>query len=365
MPIINTDAIGQLVQGSPATALSPIVRSTTPLATKYDQTNKEDIYKYGTLNPYSSQNTSTLSSIGPQQPFVFVRLTDSTLTRNLTKYDSQALPVGSTIRDLQRIGKFLLTGNGILFNAAQLVLQNANAFNETRIYNPASVLGAVAKTGTFGFTERPVRFIRSNGGVVDFFRTAVLSSVGFQTRDFSTQHIEGTAGSQTNSPLPSYEGRGRSGLMRLQTAQSATTRFDRIWAGSAPAGTSIGQRLSTAFTNTLRSLIPSTNPLGIGGAGGNTWRYRPEYRDTRSGIYYDFLNNRDLISYNITPLATERTEFRNGTRRVITQTRYQPRIDFHKYYPQETPQNQSSPTPDDKLHWYASKGKTENQLIDD
>lgn len=349
MPLVNTD-----LRPNP---LSPIERSTGTLRIYLEQDEQNIYTKY---SPYAEESTSILSSIGPKQPFVYVGLRDSSIRRNFTKYDSQALPVGSTARDLERIGKFLITGNGILFNATQLVLQNANAFNETRIYNPASVLGAVAKTGTFGITNRPVRFIRSNGGIGNFFASALQSTVGLQTVDFTTQHIEGTAGSQTNSPLPAYEGSGRAGLLRLQTAQTATARFDRIWAGAA-TGTSISERLRTAFTNTLRSLVPSTNPLGIGGSGGNTWQYRPEYRDTKTGIYYDFLNNRNLLGYTITPTATIRPEFYNGTRSISTRTRFEPKVHFHKYYPEETT---TVPRTDNALKWYASKGKTETELID-
>ena len=44
-----------------------------------------------------------------------------------------------TVADVERVGKFLLSGNGIVFLAKQSILQLFNARNETKIYNPLSV----------------------------------------------------------------------------------------------------------------------------------------------------------------------------------------------------------------------------------
>lgn len=334
--------------------LSPIQRSTP--SQRIDLFKSQENTIYNKISPYYQAG----GGIGPNQPFVYTKLTDSNLSKNLTRYDSQALPVGSTVRDVVRMGKFMVSGNGLLFIGKQLVLQNANAFNETRIYNPLSVVGAAAKTGTLGLTNRPTRFIRSNGGLFDFFASAIASTVGFETRDWSKQHIEGTAGSQQNSPLPTYEKGGRSGLIRLNTAKLATSRFDAIWAGATDNRT-FSQKLGQALINTLKSYIPTTNPLGIfGGKATDTWQYRPEYKNNSSGIYYTFLNNGALLGYDT--VAKNKIEFYNGTKANGEKNiRAVPKVNFHTYYPQEV---NTVPRKDDQQKWYASKGKTENQLID-
>lgn len=335
--------------------LSPIQRSTP--SQRIDLFKSQENTIYNKISPYYQAG----GGIGPNQPFVYTKLTDSNLSKNLTRYDSQALPVGSTVRDVVRMGKFMVSGTGLLFIGKQLVLQNANAFNETRIYNPLSIVGATAKTGTLGLTNRPTRFIRSNGGLFDFFVSALASTVGFETRDWSTQHIEGTAGSQQNSPLPTYEKGGRSGLIRLNTAKLATSRFDAIWAGATDNRT-FSQKLGQALINTLKSYIPSTNPLGIfGGKATETWQYRPEYKNNSSGIYYTFLNNGALLGYDT--VVKNKIDFYNGTKSNATTTsRAVPKVNFHTYYPQEV---NTVPRTDDQQKWYASKGKTENQLIED
>lgn len=334
--------------------LSPIQRSTS--AQRLDLFKSQESTIYNKISPYYQAG----GGIGPDQPFIYTKLTDSSTAKNLTRYDSQALPIGSTVRDVSRIGKFMASGTGLLFIGKQLVLQNANAFNETRIYNPLSVVGAAAKTGTLGLTNRPTRFIRSNGGLVDFFVSALASTVGFETRDFTKEHIEGTAGSQQNSPLPTYEKGGRSGLIRLNTAKLATSRFDSIWAGATDNRT-FSQKLGQALINTLKSYIPTTNPLGIfGGKATDTWQYRPEYKNNSSGIYYTFLNNGALLGYDT--VAKNKIEFYNGTKANGEKNiRAVPKVNFHTYYPQEV---NTVPRKDDQQKWYASKGKTENQLID-
>jgi hypothetical protein len=60
-----------------------------------------------------------------------------------TAHDTQLLPLGSQKRDLSRIGRFLKSNDGIVFLVRSEVLQTGNVFSETRIINPAFVLGSV------------------------------------------------------------------------------------------------------------------------------------------------------------------------------------------------------------------------------
>ena len=96
---------------------------------------------YTEFSPYDE----SIGGIGGSQPFVYTNISDSDTDKNLTEYDTFAFPIGSTVRDVERVGKFMASGTGLLFIGTQLLLQNTNAFNETRIYNPLSVLTATAR----------------------------------------------------------------------------------------------------------------------------------------------------------------------------------------------------------------------------
>jgi len=73
------------------------------------------------------------------QPYISI-LPDSNDSRSRIKNDSRALPVISTLRDTQRVSKFLRSSDGLLFIAKQTLLQTGNTFASTRLYNPASPL---------------------------------------------------------------------------------------------------------------------------------------------------------------------------------------------------------------------------------
>ncbi len=57
------------------------------------------------------------------------------------KYDSQSLPITSTIRDVKRMTNFMLSSKGLQFLAMQQLLQTGNYFKHTTLINPAFVLG--------------------------------------------------------------------------------------------------------------------------------------------------------------------------------------------------------------------------------
>lgn len=276
--------------------LSPIQRSTPSERLLSFQKNEYNIYNK--FNPYYQAG----GGIGPDQPFIYTKLTDSNFQKSLTKYDSQALPLGSTARDVIRMGKFMVSGTGLLFAGKQLILQNANPFNETRIYNPLSVVGAAAKTGTLGLTDRPKRYIETSGGLLNFFADALLNSVGIQSRRIANQNanpIEGTATGQLSNRVLATGG-GRAGLMRLNTAQSGNTNFIKIWGESSP------QPRTSFFGSLLRSVlrfIPSTNPLGaFGGSSGIKWEYRIEYPSNSdgNGIYHIMkADNKNYLDFQV------------------------------------------------------------------
>jgi hypothetical protein len=89
---------------SPIVVQSPDQRLATFLA------NSNSIY--GKLSPYDDSGPGL--RLGARQPYVWTSLTDSDNAKNLTKYDNQVLPIGSTIRDVERMTKFMASGTGLL-----------------------------------------------------------------------------------------------------------------------------------------------------------------------------------------------------------------------------------------------------------
>jgi hypothetical protein len=75
------------------------------------------------------------------QPFLEFKPNDP--NRNETRYDSRLLPVGSTKRDLQRVGDFLKSRVGFGFLLQQQIQQSANTFSETRVLNPAFIVASL------------------------------------------------------------------------------------------------------------------------------------------------------------------------------------------------------------------------------
>jgi hypothetical protein len=241
---------------------------------------------YNKFSPYDDYTPGV--GIGAQQPYVWIKPSDSSTTLNLIKYDTQAVPIGSTIRDEQRLTKFLTSGTGLLYIGKQFLLQQQTAFNETRIYNPLSVLSAAAQQGSTGLIERPTRYIEgglSMGGLVNM----AASLIG-QTP--ISAPMQGVA----SAPVSPYAGVGLGdagkGYMHLQTGQAASNRFGLLWPihDVPSSGGGFLQQLGASLLKTARNLIPSTLPFGIGTSDTSLWTYRPEYPNALngSGVYEIF-----------------------------------------------------------------------------
>ena len=311
---------------------SPIQRTTADQRVATFQANSNSIYnKYSPFTTYS---------IGPSQPFVYTKISDSTFSKNLTKYDSQAFPIGSTVRDLQRIGQYSVSGNGLLYLGKQLLMQNTNAFNETRIYNPLSLLKATARPGSLGLIDYPKRHLETSGGLLNFFKDALLSTIGFETKDAEKPRIEGTAtgvGGVAYSTYAGSLGGARAGMLRLGTAKSAISIFESRWVTSSKKGNTDGgflAKLGSALVGKLKSMIPSTNPLGaFGGKESDTWEYRPEYKTGAMGVY-DILRT-DTSGFLTGKKSIEFTQFYNDTSPKANSTGNVDvkALEYHRYYP--------------------------------
>jgi hypothetical protein len=241
---------------------------------------------YNKFSPYDDFTPGT--GIGAKQPYVWIKPSDSSTSLNLIKYDTQAIPIGSTIRDEIRLTKFMASGTGLIFIGKQLLLQQQTAFNETRIYNPLSILSAAAQQGSTGLIERPTRYIEggfSMGGLINM----AASLIG-QTPISSP--VQGVA---TGLVAP-YAGIGLGdkgkGYMHLQTGQSATSRFGKFWTNAgASSGGGFLQQLGASLLKTAQNLISSTLPFGIGTSDTSLWAYRPEYPNTGTGVFETMRKN--------------------------------------------------------------------------
>jgi hypothetical protein len=342
--------------------LSPIQRSTPSDNLLSFQKNEYNIYNK--FSPYYQAG----GGIGPDQPFIYTKLTDSNFQKSLTKYDSQALPVGSTVRDVIRVTKFSVTGTGILYAGKQLLLQGQNAFNETRVYNPLSLIKATAKPGALGLIDRPQRHLETSGGLLNFFRDALLSTFGFSTRD-ANKPIEGTATGVDGLAYSNYaaiKGGARYGLLRFNTGNQANSKFKSIWGIGAAGGSSGG--LFRGLLDRLRSFIPSTNPLGAYAinqfgqrTNGDAWKFRPEYDSAyQEGVYFSFLEDRSNLM--ITPANKNIKVFYNDSVFAASSRTDRPRTprDFHFYTPGRT---QTMFGTDDKDNYYANDEKINNDSV--
>jgi hypothetical protein len=332
---------------------NPIIRSTPEKRLANFQANSTSIYNK--FSPFTN------NGIGPSQPFVYTKISDSNISRNLTKYDTQAFPIGSTARDLKRIGQYMITGKGLLYTSKQLLLQNTNAFNETRIYNPLSLLKATAKPGSLGLINYPQRHLETSGGILNFFKDALLSTIGYSTKDANRPRIDGTAtgvGGVAFSAYAGARGGARSGLLRFGTANKASSIFNETWVANPTTKNSGGflAKLGSALLSKIKSFIPSTNPMGaFGGSAGETWKYRPEYQTGKDGIYYSFLDDgRGFLNTTTTAYP----EFYNGEMTVESGVK-KAYIDFHKYWPASS--NAGGAYATKKI--YASSDDVKNKIV--
>jgi len=335
---------------------------TDPLApiTRYSPEDRVFWFTQNAPAIYNKYSPYTNSSIGPEVPLIYNKLTDTSDERNRIAFDNQELPIVSTIVDVRRMGKMLRTGTGIKFLVNQNYNQGSNAFNETRIYNPLSVVAAAAKTGLsnrFG----PTRHMESNG-ILSYFVSSVLSTVGLQVTQQGTNNpIEGTATGKAYSTYAQKMGGARAGLVRFGTANNAGVRFDTTWGSSTGGGGGFLSNLAKAFIKGMTSNIPSTNPRGaFGGNIKEKWEYRPEYKTGAPGTYHLFIEDKNKLltekkSTEFTQFYNDTSPKTNGTGNVEVEA-----SKYHKYYPNEGKK-------DLQTDWYAAPFKViaENMNSDD
>lgn len=98
----------------------------------------EDRFKEKASQVYNRYSTKDGSSLHPLMEW---KPNDPNAQEQ--KHDSRTVPVGAVKRDLARIGKYSISGQGGSFLVKQGVLQFGNTFSETRLINPVFVMGNV------------------------------------------------------------------------------------------------------------------------------------------------------------------------------------------------------------------------------
>lgn len=184
-------------------------------------------------------------------------------------------------QDIVRITKFTTSNAGRRFLTNQLLLQGLNAFNETKIYNPAMPIVA-ASANALPFVQAPTRFIEPNlGGVMGGLGLSGVSSflglsdkptapVGTVANDSGGGIFGGfksivnsfTGKDNSSDVLPTWESRGVKGLIRGRTAQNAYKNFQDRWGNPSGGGKGPFKKLLNNVKEAAIGFIQST---AIGG----------------------------------------------------------------------------------------------------
>lgn len=270
----------------------PIKREslTKPLTGRFDSSTEKSLYSR--FSP-RSESKNSLIKIGAQEPFYWTNLTDSHFLKYLDKYDSQSLPIGTTVKDTCRISKFLVSGRGVGFLAKQFLLQKENAFNETRIYNPISIIGSVTRYGTLGLQDRPKRHVEVSSTLMGSLKNAALGGLGLSDGG-NKEKPPGIATAEVDDLVTKYNQSGKgnvlTGIIRNQTAATARSNFLEKWAVASPTSTgkkSLLSQLGSAIVAKVTSLIPSTKTKEA------DWKYRVEYSKT-SNVFEQMYSSDNL-----------------------------------------------------------------------
>lgn len=258
--------------------MSPIKRTTDQDRLIAFEAGSKNIYNK--FSPHDGGAGDT--KFGSQQPYVWTKISDSSTSRNLTKYDNQTFPIGSTVRDVKRMGKFMASGTGLIYIGSQYLLQKQTAFSENRIYNPLSILSATAARGSTGLITRPTRHLEGGGnGFGTFAASSLLSLAGIKVE---TDVVGVADGELSMYARIGNKAKGK-GLVHFESAKSAMDRFSSKWGQSVENNGSGGGFLRELGLSLIKKFIPSTQPFGFGNADTSNWEYRPEYpKDGKNGL---------------------------------------------------------------------------------
>jgi len=196
-----------------------------------------------------------LLRFGPRQPFI--SFNPNTGTKGINALKGAVPSIGAPLQDVERITKWQLTGTGVIFIAKQFLLQGQNAFNETKIYNPAMPILSVASRASFGLIPTPTRHLDLSGGFA--------SALGFGS---SPRPISTTVAASNGNALSTQSKlapNAYKGMLRGVTATSGFTSLSQKWTeGSNNAGggflKTVGGYLKNAFNSIKGTFVPVGQP---------------------------------------------------------------------------------------------------------
>lgn len=235
-------------------------------------------------------------NFGFRQPYVWISLTDSNTQKYIKKFDSQGFAPGAVIQDVTRVTKMMASGKGIFFSLTQFALQKQNAFNETRIWNPLTVITATARKGAMGLMDYPQRHLDvAGGGLVNILVSAVKSSIGINNP--SKDPVPGTATMAGEGGISDLANTGKGlanrGLPRYDASSGAQSQFSAKWIGESEdqkSGSGFLSGLGKALIKGLSQYIPSTK------TGKADWKLRVEYA-SKSNVFDSFREDKPQLLY--------------------------------------------------------------------
>ena len=195
---------------------------------------------YHKFSPYSDYHHGLLA--WGNEPYIYTYIDKANKFPNTT-YDSRSFPVGSSLIDVLRVGKFLTSGRGVGFLAKQFILQTGQSFNETRIYNPLSSIVAAGRGATLNLIGRPQRNFDTSAGLLGLLNSLVGVNL--------TSNVNAPNGTTGPDSLPSINVKSDGkGLSRAQSANAGLNNFKSKW-GDPSGGLGF---IAAAFSN----FIPAT-----------------------------------------------------------------------------------------------------------
>lgn len=140
------------------------IRSPNKLQTLFE-TPQNSHTLYTKYKPYDSHLKGPIAS-----PYLYTDIETGQKNKIRTSFDS-------SLKDGERIRKFLGSSVGSRFVLKQLTLQGFQPFDETKVYNPASPVIAALRLASFGLLDRPTRHIDTSNVVGGLLGATGLGSV--------------------------------------------------------------------------------------------------------------------------------------------------------------------------------------------
>ena len=216
--------------------------------------NSKNLYRR--LSPYSEYHQSLIGG-GTKEPFFYTFIDEAGKgVSGLKKYESRVFPIGSAPIDVIRTGRFLASGNGILFLGKQFLLQSGNAFNETRIYNPRSPLVAAGMGLALG-TIRPQRNFDTSAGLGGIARTLIGNKIPDAL--FGAPKINPPSGTVSTALSDTMATIGGKGLIRSGTAGNALGHLQTAWPQQSK-GVGVTSTFKSVVSNLAKSIFGNFIP---------------------------------------------------------------------------------------------------------